>query len=201
MSITAPAIIDRTPSRPTAKQIAKMSWGFKLVGLDLSTNDHNGGRHRYRLGEWAAAAGPFTTGGACPTTPGDGVCVALTLDGAQSGGARIGSSIMLLVGYLSADVLGGQADKVRVKRLYVHDDPIDPVELIRWAALTGAYLSGADLSGADLYGADLSRANLSGAYLSGAYLSGANLSRAYGDRYTVLPAGWSVSANGFVVAS
>ena len=215
-----------------------LQWGYKFVGTDLCTDDRQGGRYRYRLGEWHEATAPTVHSDPCPKHPGDGLCVARTLFGAQSGGLRLGAAVMLVVGFAEADVLAESSDKLRVSRLWVHPDPWDPVQAIvglgaylrgaylrgadlrganlRGANLTGAYLSGANLTGANLYGASLSGANLSGANLTGAYLAradltganltgayltGANLAGARGDIWTTLPAGWTVSDNGFVVAS
>ena len=186
--------------RPTTKQLDRMETGFKFVGLDLCTHHPQAGRYRYHLDAWNEAPGPILDHkGECPTAPGDGLCVALTVPAAQSGGRRLSNSVMLLVGYLPDDVVGTDGSKVRVRRLYVHPDPIDPVQLVLWAIaaddlggadlggadlrgayLRGANLGGADLGGADLGGADLRDANLRGAdlrgaYLGGAYLGGANL--------------------------
>ena len=186
--------------RPTAKQLDRMETGFKFVGLDLCTHHPEAGRYRYQLDAWNEATGPILDHkGECPAAPGDGLSVALTVPAAQSGGRRLGNSVMLLVGYLPDDVVGTDGSKVRVRRLYVHPDPIDPVQLVLWAIaaddlggadlggadlrgayLRGANLGGADLGGADLGGADLRDANLRGAdlrgaYLGGAYLGGANL--------------------------
>ena len=186
--------------RPTAKQLDCMETGFKFVGLDLCTHHPEAGRYRYQLDAWNEATGPILDHkGECPAAPGDGLSVALTVPAAQSGGQRLGNSVMLLVGYLPDDVIGTDGSKVRVRRLYVHPDPIDPVQLVLWAIaaddlggadlggadlrgayLRGAYLRGADLGGAYLGGADLRDANLRGAdlrgaYLGGAYLGGANL--------------------------
>jgi hypothetical protein len=159
--------------------MSDLTWGYKLVGTDLSTDDHQGGRHRYRLGEWhyADPQGREFTTGACPTFPGDGLCVARNLSGASSGGMRLGSSVMLLVGYAPDDVLADSGDKIRVRRLFVHPDPIDPVRAIVGpnANLVGANLGGANLGGAYLVGANLRNANLVGANLGGANLVGANL--------------------------
>ena len=195
--------------RPNAKQVERMEWGFKFVGLDLCTDDHNGGRHRYHLDAWNEAPGPITQStSACPSAPGDGLCVALTVSAARSGGQRMGNSVMLLVGYLPEDVLGTDGAKVRVRRLYVEPDPVDPVQLTLWAIaaddlrganlevanlrdanlrdanlrdanLRSAYLRGANLGGANLGGANLGGAYLGGAYLGGAYLGGAYLGGAY----------------------
>ena len=173
---------------PTVKQLERMIWGFKLVGVDLHTRGTDRPPYRYQLGAWNEADGPIidaNTNG-CPGAPGDGLCVAHTAQGAQSGGQGLGHSAMLIVGYLPDDVLGQEAEgsKVRVRRLWVEPDPVDPVQLVLWDIAANpkgerAYLSGADLSGAYLSGAYLSRANLSGAYLSGADLYGADLSEAY----------------------
>ena len=174
---------------PTVKQLERMIWGFKLVGVDLHTRGTDRPPYRYQLGAWNEADGPIidaNTNG-CPGAPGDGLCVAHTAQGAQSGGQGLGHSAMLIVGYLPDDVLGQEAEgsKVRVRRLWVEPDPVDPVQLVLWdiaanpkgerAYLSGAYLSGANLSRANLSRANLSRANLSGANLSRANLSGANL--------------------------
>jgi hypothetical protein len=155
-----------------------LHWGWKLVGTDLATDNHEGGRHRYRLGEWHEATAPTVHSDPCPKRPGDGLCAARTLRGAQSGGARVGLSVGLLVGWMSGDVLAESVDKVRVRRLWVAPDPFDPVHM-----LTGR---GADLSRA---AADLSRADLSD-------LSRADLSRAVG---VILPPGWAIDELGTVV--
>ncbi len=166
--------------RPTAKQLDCMETGFKFVGLDLCTHHPQAGRYRYHLDAWNEAPGPILDHkGECPTAPGDGLCVALTVPAAQSGGRRLGNSVMLLVGYLPDDVVGTDGYKVRVRRLYVHPDPIDPVQLVLWAIsaddLGGANLGGANLGGANLGGANLGGANLRGANLRDANLGGANL--------------------------
>ena len=167
-------------SRPTAKQLDRMDTGFKFVGLDLCTHHPEASRYRYQLDAWNEAPGPILDHqGECPAAPGDGLCVALSVPAAQSGGQRLGSSVMLLVGYLPDDILGTDGYKVRVRRLYVHPDPVDPVQLVLWAIaadnLGGAYLGGPDLGGANLRGANLGGANLRDADLRGAYLGDANL--------------------------
>ena len=181
-------------SRPTAKQLDRMDTGFKFVGLDLCTHHPEASRYRYQLDAWNEAPGPILDHqGECPAAPGDGLCVALSVPAAQSGGQRLGSSVMLLVGYLPDDILGTDGYKVRVRRLYVHPDPVDPVQLVLWAIaadnlgdadlgganLRGANLRGANLRDANLRGADLRGANLGGAYLRGANLRGADLRGAY----------------------
>ena len=170
--------------RPTAKQLDRMETGFKFVGLDLCTHHPEAGRYRYQLDAWNEAPGPILDHqGECPAAPGDGLCVALSVPAAQSGGQRLGSSVMLLVGYLPDDILGTDGYKVRVRRLYVHPDPVDPVQLVLWAIaaddLRSANLRSAYLGGANLGGANLGGANLGGAYLRGAYLGGAYLGGAY----------------------
>ena len=201
-------------SRPTAKQLDRMDTGFKFVGLDLCTHHPEASRYRYQLDAWNEAPGPILDHqGECPAAPGDGLCVALSVPAAQSGGQRLGSSVMLLVGYLPDDILGTDGYKVRVRRLYVHPDPVDPVQLVLWAIaadnLRGAYLGDADLGGAylgdaDLRGAALRDADFGGAYLGGANLrdadlGGANLRGATGNEWTTLPAGYRVNDSGLIV--
>jgi len=76
------------------------------------------------------------------------------------------------------------------------------------ANLSSANLSSANLSLANLSLANLSSANLSSANLSSADLSSAyaldhalNVDKAYGDEFTQLPPGWSVSPAGLIVRS
>jgi hypothetical protein len=170
------------PDNMTPDETADLRWGFRLNSLDFTSH----GEYRWPFpGHWAEASGPFTQlPSACPSAEGDGICIAKTISGAQSGSGRFGKSTGLLVAYLPADLLAEETDKLRVKRAWVADvfDPVRALYLSR-ADLSGAYLSRADLSGANLSRANLSRADLSGADLSGAYLSradlsGANLSRA-----------------------
>jgi uncharacterized protein YjbI with pentapeptide repeats len=167
---------------------ATLNWGFRINNLDMTSSRN----YRWPFpGKWARASGPFTVSGdPCPSSEGDGICIAHTLGGAASGGLLIGRSIGLLLAYHNADVLASNSEKSRAKRVWVAEifDPIMAI-LASKAYLSRANLSGADLSRADLFGADLSganlsranlsRANLSGANLSGADLSGANLSGAY----------------------
>ena len=196
-------------SRPTAKQLDRMDTGFKFVGLDLCTHHPEASRYRYQLDAWNEAPGPILDHqGECPAAPGDGLCVALSVPAAQSGGQRLGSSVMLLVGYLPDDILGTDGYKVRVRRLYVHPDPVDPVQLVLWAIaadnlgdadLGGADLGGANLRGANLRGANLRDANLGDAYLGDANLRGADLRGATGNEWTTLPAGYRVNDSGLIV--
>ena len=166
--------------QPTSKQRKRMVEGFKFVGLDLTTRGSNRPDFRYHLGAWHTAEypDPANTRG-CPRRPGDGLCVAHTVEAASSGGQSLSRSIMLLVGYLPEDVLGHELNegKVRVRRLWVEPDPIDPIQLALWTIQTGgsANLRSANLYGANLYGANLYGANLYGANLYGANLYGANL--------------------------
>jgi hypothetical protein len=124
-----------------------LRWGFRLNGLDMTSS------HDYRWpfpGHWAAAPGPFTTGGnGCPPKEGDGLCIAKTISGAQSGNGRFGKSLGLLVAFAEGDVLAEVDEKLRVKRAWVAD-MFDPVAAL---VLSGANLSGVNLSGANLSGA------------------------------------------------
>ena len=155
-----------------------MREGCKLVSVDLTTDDHDGGRYRYTVGaEHVADPGDreFSRDlSACPQFPGDGLCVAKTLTGASSGGHRVGASAMLLVAFNDADVLAETDDKVLVSRLTV-TELVDPVRLLEWAAASNADLYRANLGGANLRWADLTVADLGGADLGGADLRGANL--------------------------
>jgi uncharacterized protein YjbI with pentapeptide repeats len=184
-----------------------LHWGYKFVGTDLATDDHAGGRYRYRLGEWHEAENPTVHDDPCPKHPGDGLCAARTLTGARSGGARIGTSVGLLVGYLPADVLAATVDKVRVSRLWVAPEPFDPVRMLichdadlrgavlSYAVLRDAVLRDADLRGAVLSYADLRDAVLRDADLRGADLRGADLRGAEG---VTLPPGWVMDDRGYV---
>ena len=117
----------------------------------------------------------FTRGNPCPQFEGDGLCLAKTWAGAASGG--ISAITCLLVEFDEADVLGEDADKVRVSRCRVVD-VFDAPALVRDGWCAGANLAGAYLTGANLGGAYLTRAYLGGAYLTRAYLTRANLAGA-----------------------
>jgi len=67
------------------------------------------------------------------------------------------------------------------------------------ADLSGANLRSADLRSANLSLADLRSADLSGADLRSANLRSADLSGTFGDRWTALPEGYSVSPSGSIV--
>ena len=136
-------------------------------------------------------------GDPCPSAELGGLCLAKTWVGARSGG--VPATTNLLVAYRPVDVLGENADKLRVARCVV----LDVIDLtganlaranLARADLGGADLGGANLGGANLYEANLARANLTranlaraylaradlyGADLYGAYLTGANLRGAY----------------------
>ncbi len=178
---------------PAALRIAErrrmtIAAGLDEFGLRACHPDFTSrGRFRWTFpGGWTQANGPFDAdnAGGCPRAEGDGICVALTWRAMALGG--IPATLVLLVGWKSADVLGRDAEKVRVKRAYVVDaltvagllaerradeEPMD----LRYANLDGANLYGADLRGANLGGADLRGANLYGADLGGANLGGADL--------------------------
>ena len=189
--------------------ISQLHWGWRVCHPDLSSS--RGFRWPFP-GNWVEADGDCTTGGACPSKPGDGICVARTWAGAASGG--IPAATCLLVAWLDEDVLGGGGDKVRVSRAWVAEmfdmhRGIGPLANLRGADLYGANLRDADLYLADLYGAnlyganpygaDLSGANLYGANLYGANLYGANLSGAWvSPDVSWLPEGWRRGGNGRV---
>lgn len=171
------------------------NYGFKVCWIDGSTT------HGFR---WPTVPGTVVEAnrpdrsntGPCPSEPGDGLCVALSWEGACSGGipAHYGFDVT----YEDEDVLGRgrAADKVRVSRATVASEMLDIHAMIRmghlsdlrYANLAGAHMSGADLSGLNLYGAvlhcaklaraNLYRANMRYAILFGTDMSGADLSGA-----------------------
>ena len=156
----------------------KLAW--RVVHPDFRSS------HDYRWpspGRWAVPSSvpgaglvTYTRGDPCPQFNGDGICLALTFAGAASG--SIVASTGLICAYRPDDVLGRDADKLRVLSALVLAI-IDIPRLIRGANLSGANLSGANLSGVNLRGANLYGANLYGAYLRGVNLRGANLYGAY----------------------
>ena len=124
-------------------------WCWKAVEADLTARND----FQYRLGEWAVAQKPNRKNtGACPKDDGDGLCIANTFYGAAQGGRSCRT--IIICAYLPADVLGSDADKLRVTKLFVPNWGLWSIErLARQANLSGAYLSRAYLSGADLSGA------------------------------------------------
>ena len=150
---------DRLPTPPEG-----MVLGWRSIRPDLRSRD--GFRWPWP-GGWAEAPDDgrdLTTNHpdkACPSETLGGLCLAKTWKGARSGG--VPAHVGLVVAYRPEDVLGEDADKLRVRRCFV----LDVVDLYR-ANLSRANLSRANLSRANLSGANLSRANLSRANLSGA---------------------------------
>ena len=158
------------------------SWAIKSVHPDLRTRGgfqwaYPGGTSRSDHNLDRDNASP------CPTSEGDGLCVATTWQGMAS--SLIPARTLLLVAYQSGDVLGrdDERGKLRIAGPVHVVSLIDGEQFVREhgarANLSWAYLSGADLTGAYLTGADLTRANLYRADLPGANLSGAVLIWAY----------------------
>lgn len=154
--------------------------GWKSVRPDLTTNPLYGALTRYYPGDVLEAPDALR-GGACPSRPGDGYCVARTFKGAASGGIPLGSVAIVA----ASGLLGGIMDKARYRRLRVLA-VWDGVRLIREhganahlqdADLRNARLQGARLRDARLQYADLRGADLRGARLQGARLQGADLDR------------------------
>ena len=182
------------------------TWGIKSVRPDLRTY---GGYQWPFPGQVAVAeaVNKFNPG-ACPSSPGDGLCVASSWRGMASGG--IPARTLLLVAYragdtLGRDVLNGKSRHRSVAVVAV----VDGERLLREAGcganLRGANLHGANLHGSDLRGADLSGSDLSGSNLYGSNLYGANLrgSDLYGARAstsTLWPDGFDPAAAGVVTA-
>ena len=164
----------------------KVDWWFRAVHPDLRSK--NGYRYPWP-GSWAEAPGPIQKhSDPCPQAEGDGLCVAKSFRGAAMGG--IPFSTFLLVGVTKRDVLGEDADKIRVRRMYIAD-VISLATIIR-----GADLRDANLTSANLRGANLRDADLRGAYLRGADLRGADLRGAVANQLTLWPAGFDAVAAG-----
>jgi Pentapeptide repeats (8 copies) len=150
------------------------TWGWKITSPDLRTHKPYNSDTRFR---WPFPGGTVTDpktvvdGEPCPTTTTGGFCIALTLQGAASGG--YGHATILLLAYRLADVAGEDAREG--KRRVSHCMVVDVV------SGRGAYrlAAGADLTGADLTRADLTDAYLTGADLTDAYLTRADLTDAY----------------------
>ena len=90
------------------------TWGIKSVRPGLRTR--NG--FQWPASGWVAVNRIDQENiSPCPSRQGDGLCVASTWRGMASGG--IPASVLLLVAYSRADVLGGDDHKVRVSRVCV----------------------------------------------------------------------------------
>ena len=117
-----------------------LRWSLRAVKTDLTSQ--RGFRWPFP-GNWTdlAANVDTTNTGGCPTRLGDGLCIARTWHGMSLGGH--GAHTLLIVGWHPTDELGGDADKLRVRRAYVRD-VIDGWQLISKHG-GGAYLVRADL--------------------------------------------------------
>jgi hypothetical protein len=164
------------------------TWGWKITLPDLRTYKHYDSDTRFR---WPFPGGTVTDdktvvdGEPCPTGATGGFCIALTLEGAASGG--YGHATILLLAYRLADVAGEDARKG--KRRVSHCMVVDVVSgrsAYRLAA--GANLAGADLTDADLAGADLADANLTGANLTGVKVRKSQLTTVQLAQFTGVPA-------------
>lgn len=177
------------------------AWGIKTVTL---------GNRTYLNYKWPHPGGIATCNPAlidtnnttpCPSSQGDGLCVATTWRGMASSG--IPARLLLLVAYKNSEVLGSWEDKLLRTRTVAVVAQVDGEQLLKthghgknlngadlrnmilWQAslnnadLTNASLNNADLRNATLNGANLQGATLNGANLQGAYLNGANLQGAY----------------------
>ena len=110
----------------------------------------------------------------CPRAVGDGLCVATTINAAQSGGARFSTSTGHVLVYPKALAKSDTAGKLRVPWC-VDVDCFTAQELILAGCLGSADLGSADLRYADLRSADLRSANLRCADLRCANLGSADL--------------------------
>ena len=130
------------------KKLLTLAW---RTVADVDRNSSHGYRWP-RSGQWAESTGPWTLGAACPTQPGDGLCLAKNFSGAASGGYSIRNAI--LCAYDPDDILGQDDDKIRVKRAKVIHR-LDIPRMIRDGLFSGADIFGANLRGANLQGAKL----------------------------------------------
>jgi hypothetical protein len=173
-------------SHPTTDAIQPPEPGMKLAWRVVNPDFTSRNGYRWAFpGNWAEpnrTDRPMTTGDACPTFDGDGLCLAKTFAGAASGG--IVASTALVVGYMPDDVLGQDDEKLRVRRAFVIEvldmqrllrDGAGASANLRLADLYSANLRSANLRSADLYSADLRSANLRSANLRSANLRSANL--------------------------
>jgi len=112
--------------------------------------------------------------GSCPKWPGDGLCVATTINGAQSGGARFGASAGHVLVYPRALAVSDTDGKWRAPWV-IDVDCFTAEELVRARCLGFADLGSADLGSANLGSANLGSANLGSANLRFANLGSANL--------------------------
>ena len=149
------------------------SWGLKSIHPDGATT------HGFH---WAPPGGSNISNSnldlgnesACPSEPGDGLCVATTWRGMASGG--IPARTLLLVAYREGDVVGRNVPqgKLRIGGVVASVALVDGERLIREHG-RGADLIGANLRGMNFTGVDLQGANLQGAILQDADLQYADL--------------------------
>ena len=121
-------------------------WAIKSTSADLSTR--NGFRWAFpgEVTKVPKSGIDKTNHDACPSGEGDGLSVGLTYAGMASGGYP--ARTLLLVAVKTADVLGEDENKLRVRAAFT----VDILDGEQYASehLRGAYLGGADLRGADL---------------------------------------------------
>jgi hypothetical protein len=149
------------------------TWGWKITRPDLRTYQPYGSETRFRWpwpGNTVTDPKTVVDGEPCPTRATGGFCIALTLEGAASGG--YGHATILLLAYRLADIAGEDAREG--KRRVSHCMVVDVVS----ARSAYRLAAGANLAGADLVGVYLARANLTGANLADADLTDADLARA-----------------------
>ena len=109
------------------RKYPELQLGWKITYGDLSTT-HG---YKWTVGKWNVPEQgleahlldmDMTTAKECPTFKGDGLCLAKTWSGAQSGGIYRGASgtMLLFVAYKQSDVLhDSHRDKFRVRKCFV----------------------------------------------------------------------------------
>ena len=153
-----------TAARVYKQRGGKVTRGHKLLLRSINADFTSSRGYRWPFpGGVAECDAPVKSHeGACPSVPGDGLCLGKTWVGIASGG--IPASTLLLCSYRPADVLGEDEEKVRVVRarvleVFTFASLLAEASEEERANLYGANLYGADLGGANLYGADLYGAN------------------------------------------
>lgn len=147
------------------------AWALKSVRPDLGTWTwfrwaHPGGTSR---SDYSVNHNNTST---CPTSDGDGLCIATTWQGMASDVRP--SHNLLLVAYQSGNVLGRDDERGELRVA----GPVHVVSFIDGEQFVRENGARANLYGADLAWADLTEANLTEAYLYEAYLYEVNLTAA-----------------------
>jgi hypothetical protein len=161
---------------PITEGHADLSVGFKITNIDGTTHGGYYWRQVNALHDepilHKASAWDPTNHGSCPRAPGDGLCVALSISAATSGGVKLTECIGHVLVYSPTVAQADDPGKLRVPWV-IDVDCFNVIEVVRGGFV--ADLRNADLRDADLRNADLRYASLQGANLQGAHLQYADL--------------------------